>query len=68
MKVQNYDPNYTSFGDLDYGDVFFNPEEGEVCMKLDDYGTAVILINGSMIDVNEGSIIVPIPNARLVFD
>ena len=68
MKVSKYDPNYTSFGDLDYGDVFFHPEEESVCMKLDDYGTAVILSNGSMIDVGEGTMIVPIPNARLVFD
>lgn len=68
MKVSKYDPNYTSFGDLDYGDVFFYPEEDNVCMKLDDYGMAVILINGSMIDVGEDTMIVPIPNARLVFD
>lgn len=68
MKVSNYDPNYTSFEDLAYGDVFFYPEEGEVCMKVDDYGMAVILKNGSMVDIREDTMIVPIPNARLVFD
>ncbi len=68
MKISKYDPNYTSFGDLNEGDVFFHSEEEDVCMKLNDYGTAVILRNGYMIDVNDGAIIVPIPNARLVFD
>lgn len=68
MKISSYDPNYTSFEDLDYGDVFFCPEEGCVCMKLDDYETAVILSNGSMINVKDDSMILPIPNARLVFD
>ena len=68
MKVSSYAPNYTSFGDLDYGDVFFYPEEDNVCMKLDDYGMAVILINGSMVDIDDNAMVVPIPNARLVFD
>lgn len=68
MKISNYDPNYTSFDDLDYGDVFFYPAEDDVCLKLDDYGTAVILRNGSMVDIDNNTMIVPIPNARLVFD
>lgn len=68
MKVSNYEPNYTSFDDLNYGDVFFYPEEGEVCIKVGDYNSAVILKNGDLIDVNSDVMIVPIPNARLVFD
>lgn len=68
MKVSNYNPDYTSFDDLDYGDVFFHSEEGCVCMKLDDYNSAVILNNGCMIEVKDDTIIIPIPNARLVFD
>lgn len=68
MKIAKYDPNYTSFSDLDYGDVFFYSEEGEVCMKLNDYNSAVILSNGYIVDVEDDTVIVPIPNARLVFD
>lgn len=68
MKISKYDPNYTSFDDLDYGDVFFYPEEGEVCMKLNDYNSAVILSNGYLVDINDDVMIVPIPNARLIFD
>jgi hypothetical protein len=68
MKVSKYDPNYTSFSDLDYGDVFFSSEESEVCMKVNDYNSAIILSNGYIIDVEDDTIVVPIPNARLVFD
>ena len=68
MKIQSYDPKYTSFGDLDYGDVFYYTEEDDVCMKLDDYDTAVVLRNGCVVDVKEDTIIIPIPSARLVFD
>ena len=68
MKIADYDPKYTSFRDLDYGDVFFYPAEDDICMKLDNYGMAVILRNGTMIDIGEDTMIVPIPNAKLVFD
>lgn len=68
MKVSNYDPSYTSFSDLDYGEVFFYSEEGCVCMKIDDYNSAVILSNGCIVEVDDDTVIVPIPNARLVFD
>lgn len=68
MKIAKYDPNYTSFEDLDYGDVFFSSEEGEVCLKVNDYNSAIILSNGYIIDVDNDTIVIPIPNAKLVFD
>ena len=68
MKISSYDPKYTSFEDLDCGDVFYNTEEDDICMKLDDYEMAVILRNGSMVDVRNDTMILPIANARLVFD
>ena len=68
MKITDYDPKYTSYGDLNEGDVFFYPAEDDVCMKVSDYCTAVILRNGCLIDIEDHVMIVPIPNARLVFD
>jgi hypothetical protein len=68
MKISSYDPKYTSFEDLECGDVFYCTEEDDICMKLDDYEMAVILRNGSMVDVKNDTMILPIANARLVFD
>lgn len=68
MKIADYDPKYTSYGDLNEGDVFFYPAEDDVCMKVNDYDQAVILRNGYLIDIDDSVMIVPIPNARLVFD
>ena len=68
MKISSYDPKYTSFEDLHCGDVFYSTEEDDICMKLDDYEMAVVLRNGSVIDVKNSTMILPLPNARLVFD
>lgn len=68
MKIADYDPKYTSYGDLNEGDVFFYPAEDDVCMKVNDYDMAVILRTGYLIDIEDHVMIVPIPNARLVFD
>ena len=68
MKISDYDPKYTSFGDLNEGDVFFFPAEDDICMKTNDYGSAVILRNGYLVDIEDHVMIVPIPNARLIFD
>lgn len=68
MKISEYDPKHISFGDLNEGDVFFYPTEDDICMKVDNYNLAVILRNGCLIDIYDNVMIVPIPNARLVFD
>ncbi len=68
MKIADYDPKYTSFEDLNDGDVFFYPAEDDICMKVNEYDSAVILRNGYLIDIEDNVMIVPIPNARLVFD
>lgn len=68
MKVADYSPSYTTFGDLNEGDVFFYPAEDDICMKTDDYGSAVILRTGCLVDIEDHVMIAPISNAKLIFD